>query len=65
MMNDKTQILMMNRLAKTGILLLTAILMAACSGDNENVPELDQTQIGRMQIQLMLNPNVRDVRHLQ
>ncbi|GEM_PF-3172531 len=56
---------MMNRLAKTGILLLTAILMAACSGDNENVPELDQTQIGRMQIQLMLNPNVRDVRHLQ
>lgn len=30
---------MMNRLAKTGILLLTAILMAACSGDNENVPE--------------------------
>ena len=56
---------MMNRLAKTGILLLTAILMAACSGDNENVPEQDQTQIGRMQIQLMLNPNVRDVRHFQ
>jgi len=27
--------MMMNRLAKTGILLLTAILMAACSGDNE------------------------------
>ena len=56
---------MMNRLAKTGILLLTQYLWLPVREIMRNVPEQGQTQIGRMQIQLMLNPNVRDVRHLQ